>query len=186
MKKRLRQKRWPEHSLFLFEKDIFLAFFLIRKLIEAKTKVSQDIADMKIELEKFFPTEKAPTIRNDHRFDELYDLNKSNKCKRAIYDMCGDIIHSYILAPCFDDKGNISEFYFNSFKHREKGLYAFKLSYLIEILEAFGNDYPSYQSFIFNPETEDYDIVSKSEPPETNDEWLSYIMKHTKPSSQNK
>jgi hypothetical protein len=183
MEKRLSQKRWPEHSLFLFEKDIFLAFFIIRKLIEAKTKLTQDIADTTVELEKFFPTGKNPTIKNDHKFDELYDLNKSNKCKRVIYDICGDIIHSYIFAPCFDDKNKICGFLFNSFKYRQKGLYAFDLQRLIEILKVFGNDYPNYQHFKFNSKTDDYDVVSKSEPPEDQDEWVSSILKQTQPFS---
>jgi len=175
MEKRLEQKRWSDHSLFLFEKDIFLAFFIIRKLIEAKTKLTQEVTNTKVELEKFFPTGKEPTIKNDHKFHELYDLNKSNKCKRDIYDICGDIIHSYIFAPCFDDKGRICEFYFNSFKHRTKGLFAFKLLQLIEIFKKFGNDHPSSLSYIRNSDTGDYDVITGHALPNFNNNDLEAI-----------
>lgn len=41
LKKRLSQKRWTIKSSFLFEKEIFVSLYIVRKLIEAE-KISTD------------------------------------------------------------------------------------------------------------------------------------------------
>lgn len=159
MRKRLSQKRWSDHSLFLLEKDIFLGFFIIRKLIEAKTKVSDVNAEMLLDLNYYSPTGKKPTLRNHYDFNELYNLEKATQCKKKIRDVCGDLIHSYILQFLLPASVNdTSDFliYFNSFKTREKGLYSFKLIDFVEALEVFGNDYLSCGAWVFDQDTNDY------------------------------
>lgn len=45
--KRTIQKRWPERSLASLEKDVFVSFYAIRKLIESK-KISDGLLSLKI------------------------------------------------------------------------------------------------------------------------------------------
>jgi hypothetical protein len=163
MDKRLMQKRWTEHSLFLLEKDTFSSFFIIRKLIEAQTKLTIETSEMMIDLKKYLPTGMKPTIKNNHKIDRLYALETSHKCKRKISDICGDIIHSYILEFIFKDVGSVSNLdliYFNSFNHRDRGLYSLAVTEFIKILRTIGNDYPASMGFIYNERKEDYDIFT--------------------------
>lgn len=170
--KRLVQKRWSEHSTFLLEKDVFFSFFTIRKLIEAKTKLSEETSEMKIDLKRFEPTGMKPNIRNHYDCEKLYNLEKYTKCKRDIYKVCSDVIHSYIIMfelPSSSLKGKTEvhsdeiTLFFNSFNSREKGLYALLLTDHIKVLRVFGSDYPALSRFMYNEDIEDYEIFTSKE-----------------------
>ncbi len=76
-KKCLSQKRWTKESSFLFEKEIFVSLYIVRKLIEAE-KISDGNKNLKISC-YITPS----NGKNVHRFniasvDRLYDFTKTN------------------------------------------------------------------------------------------------------------
>lgn len=79
MEKRLLQKQWHEPALVCFEKDIFWAFYIIRKLFEKKTVLTNNVRKLEIPL-RTYPYKKSKKINiiNLNRIDELYDLDKSS------------------------------------------------------------------------------------------------------------
>lgn len=160
MKKRLTQKRWTDHSLFLFEKDIFIAFYIIRKMIEAKTKISTKTTSMKVNLVQYMPTGKSPSVINDSSIDDLYAMNKPHKVTKDLTFLCNQIIHSYIFCPCIDIQPQNLYVLFNSFYERTKGLYHLSVADLILVLQRVSSDNPAFVKMKYNPEERDYEVWS--------------------------
>lgn len=80
-----------EDQLAQIERDIFIGFYSVRRLTETPMKVTDQTRAMLLAVSKFANL-KPVTWRNNHRLDELYDLNKSNQGKRDIPFVCGRII----------------------------------------------------------------------------------------------
>lgn len=160
MRKRLSQKRWTELSLCAFEKDVFFAFYVIRKLIEVRTKISDKAANMQVTLRKYAPTKIHPTILNHHRFWNFYDLEQEHSITKSLVFICNQIIHSYMFHIHIDENEMLNSlgFYFNSYEERTKALYRLDIEKLISLLQLVATDYPSNLEFTYNHETKDYDI----------------------------
>ena len=143
LSKRIHQKRWTERSYFLFEKDIFFAFYSIRKLIECQ-KLSDYIVEKKIPLECFKNTELPVTLSTiiSSRFDidEHYDLQNPSSELINIKKLCDQFIHSYIFIPCFGDFGKLDGIIFCSDYTRKNKVYKLAIDDLIEILSIVGSD----------------------------------------------
>jgi len=158
MEKRLIQKRWTDHSWFLFEKDVFVSFYIIRKLIEAKSKISTKTANMKVKLLKYKPMGTTPTIMNHFKIDDLYYMDKPYRTAEPISFLCNQIIHSYIFFPYINKNKRSLAVLFNSFYERSKALYHLSVTDLIYILRKISEDYPSTISYRYNPDNLDYEV----------------------------
>ena len=105
MHKRSTQKRWPDSAIFLLEKDTFIAFFIIRKLIESGTKISTVLSSKQIPLTKYVPTGKIPTRLNNHKLEMLYDLRTQNEITKDIGFICDQMVHSYRTSKSRNTRG---------------------------------------------------------------------------------
>tara|TARA_R110002124_G_scaffold211274_3_gene377588 strand:- start:1588 stop:2124 length:537 start_codon:yes stop_codon:yes gene_type:complete len=157
MRKRLKQKRWSERSYFPFEKDVFWAFYIIRKLIETRAKISNRTAQMEVDLIAYPLGVSKPNHFNRFEYWDLYDLSKPQTIVKKLPFICNQAIHSYVFCPDWD-KGGEMGVVLNSFNERDKFLYRIDLSQLIVILETVAKDYPSSGWTQFNVETHDYDF----------------------------
>lgn len=159
LQKRRSQRRWPERSLAKLEKEVFIEFYSIRKLLEAK-KLSEGLTKAQIPIEAFRYTGTAQiTIYNWNRkvFD-AYDFKKALKEKVTVKFLCDQVIHSYIYKEVFDDKGEIFGFLLSSDWERSKKLYHLPIAKLIKLFANVGRDYPIHHKATFNPQKGDYII----------------------------
>ena len=156
IEKRLTQKRWTDHSSFLFEKDVFVACFIVRKLIEAGAKLSTSTSEMSISLDKHMPTGVKPDMRNYFEWWTLYNMDASHKVEIKLADICSAIIHSYVWAPFFEEDRKLSGFAFTSFREKSKGLYIYPLQDFVSLLRKIGDDYPNAISRTYSEEKGDY------------------------------
>lgn len=155
-------KRRRERSLLLLERDLFIAFFYIRKLIEAKTKLTQEFLNRKIKLTKFgIKPEQQPTIMNDYKFGEIYDLSKGQQVTKDLSFLCNQFTHSYILYPDFTNDVDISSIFINSFFEREKALYQVSIDDVISVIKSCSNSYPSQAVMTYNQSKKDFEVISK-------------------------
>jgi hypothetical protein len=159
--KRIHQKRWTERSFFLFEKEIFFAFYSIRKLIEAK-KLSDHVVEAKILIQSFKSTGLTVTRLNRDRVDELYDLQNSSSESIKLQTVCNQFIHSYIFVPCFGEFNELDGIIFCSDHTRKNKVYKLAITDLIEIFKMVGSDYPTSTQFVFDEKFGDYHVVNLS------------------------
>lgn len=84
-----------EQKQYIFEKDVVLSFFIIRKLIEYH-KFSSWVTNYKLEVFQS-PCVKKVTQLNYHNIDKLYDFDKETVAKKMWILLA---INSYIARLC--------------------------------------------------------------------------------------
>lgn len=137
---RLIQTRWGEKNLYTLEKEIFLGFYSIRKLIESK-KISDDISRKKHSIHEF-PYCGNPASLATHFKDSEYDLSKSKITEISVSKLCNQFIHSHHFLPFLPNGKNLIGFFFCSDHKRTTGLYLITIFDMVEIYRAAGNNYP--------------------------------------------
>lgn len=155
LSKRLVQKRWSNRSDYCFEKEIFISFYIIRKLIEAN-KLSSDIINLKIDCITYPSSNKTVTFTNKHRTDELFLFDKMKDHKVEIIQLCNLVIHSYIFNPVLDDNKVLCGFFISSDKTRNRLLYFLELGNIIKVLQKTGNDYPNIMFSKYDENKKDF------------------------------
>jgi len=166
--KRTKSKRWwTESQHGSFEKEVMIGFYIIRKLIEAKTKLSNSLVASKLDGRKYHNISKRVTWRNNHRFHECYDFENPKSCKFDLVFLCNQFVHSYIFSPTFDcEDENINRsltlgaIHFFSDDKRNNWLFEVRIEVIIRIFKDIGNDYPSSSRQYYDPRKEDWIIVN--------------------------
>jgi hypothetical protein len=161
LSKRIHQKRWTERSFFLFEREIFFAFYSVRKLIEAK-KLSDYVVEAKISLQAFKSMGLPVTRFNRDGINELYDLQNPSSESIKLKDICNQFIHSYIFVPCFGESNELDGIIFCSDHTRKHRVFKLAIADLIEALKMVDSDYPSSGHYVFDEKLGDYQVVNLS------------------------
>jgi len=155
LERRYNQKRWPERSFFLFEKEVFLGFFSVRKLMESN-KISEKVKDKEVELAVYPAGEKPVTLLNQHKFPELYDLYAGKTERLTYYDISNQFIHSSIFAPFTPFGKSLVGAYIASDRAKKKKLYYITLVKIIEIFRNVGADDPTQLVATFDAKKQEY------------------------------
>ena len=102
--------RLRRDTITLLEHDILVAFFEVRKLIDARTKIPKSIADKNI------PALVYPSIRafgNWQRFDihDHFDLSKPSSQTLTLQKLTNQFIHSLVFSFAFDESKRLRGVY---------------------------------------------------------------------------
>lgn len=159
LERRYNQKRWTERSFFLLEKELFLGFFCLRKLMESN-KVSTELQEKKIELAVYPAGEKNITLLNQHKFPELYNLYKGDRELISYWDVCNQFIHSSIFAPFTPSGKSLVGVYIASDRVKKNKLYYITLVKIIEMFRSVGNNYPARLNMQYDDKKKEYVVTS--------------------------
>jgi hypothetical protein len=143
-----------EEDLVKVEKDVFIGFYSIRKLMDTMT-ISDSTKNLKLVL-AWHPNVKKVHEWNSHHLDELYNFRVTNQETRSIRFICNQIIHSFVFAPVENDRGNLEGIVFSSDKDRNNKLYFMDTKQLVEIFRLIGNDYPAHLMRERDPNTGEF------------------------------
>lgn len=138
---RLAQTRWGEKNFYTLEKEIFLGFYSIRKLIESK-KVSNSLKEKSYELNEF-AYQGCPKSITTYFKEGEYDLSKAKRTRITINQLCNQFIHSHHFLPFLPNGKNLIGFFFCSDHKRASGIYLITLFDVVDIYRTIGNNYPS-------------------------------------------
>ena len=144
------------------EKDIFIGFYSIRKLIEAKTKLTDKASKKEITMH-WYPNIKKANCMNWHHIGILYDFSRVNQETRKIRFVSNLIIHSYVFTIYENENGGLAGIFFNSEKYKNEKLYELNIDDIIDIFNQVGRDYPTSSTNILDPETGEYIIYHDEE-----------------------
>ena len=142
-----------ERTFVRIEKEIFIGFYSIRKLLET-VKVTDDTKSMKYELE-WSPSVGKTNHLNWHNIERLYKLEQRNKENRDIGFICNLFMHSYVFMV--HGESRLEGVYVTSDNLKNKKLYFVSLDNILSIYRLVGRDYPSKSEFIMNPITGEYE-----------------------------
>lgn len=157
LRARSKQRKWPQRSLANVEKEVFFAFFAIRKLIEAK-KLSDKIANRAVRASSFASRGRPVTYMNWHRLDRLYDLASPRAVSLRLPFLCNQIIHSYAFSTEHAGGGGLSAILFCSDRKRNRSLYRLSLCRILRLLSDVGRDYAHSAVFNWDPAKKDYTV----------------------------
>ncbi len=161
MSRRINQRRWLELSAVNVEKDVFLAFYIIRKLVEAK-KLTTEAENLPVKLNVYPTLGRAVTRNNWRKIDELYNFSKQTTVRKGLQFICNQIIHSYVFFISIDDEtGGLAGVLFCSDHERNRHLYELSTKTMIDILERIGNNEISTIHSNYDDKSGDWKIYAK-------------------------
>ena len=133
LEKRYRQKRWSNLSRYKIEKDVFLSFYIIRKLIESKRLKPSVVASRHIVT--WYPIIIGATPSTDPKtFVSTYLLYHGWLEEWTPREISNQFIHSFIFSPFRIPRGDMLGIFFASDRESTTGLYYIKLITVIEII----------------------------------------------------
>lgn len=157
LKKRYNQQRWDVRSENKVEKEVFIGFFMVRKLIE-NDLVAQAIKDRNIELMEY---DKISDTYNDPlMFPRSYDLMNGNKVQLTYRKLANQFIHSYYLSPFVPLKKSLVGFYFASDWNHSERIYYLSLLEVIQVYNSVYQNKPLNFILIHNPDNT-YTVTKK-------------------------
>jgi hypothetical protein len=155
------QKRWSEPSFAKFEITAMMGFYAIRKLIEAN-KLTTKLTEAPIPMSLYPSKGKVVTRLNNHRVDELYDLDAPKTANLNLTKLCHQFIHSYIFVPVFDEKSRLSQIWIASDYQRSKALLAIEVKRTVRIFERVSKDEVHSMHAVFDESFGDYRVKNYS------------------------
>jgi hypothetical protein len=152
-------RRYSEKKACLLERSLMVAMFCIRTLIE-RHKISDDLATKSLIVEAFPKrTSKLTTRLNNHRIDELFDMERSTQRTLDLAFLCNQIIHSYIIFPLRTGQ-RFTHLLVCSDYERNRFLYLVTVELIVSLIREVGTNYPNSSEFRFDPKKKDYTVRS--------------------------
>ncbi|MDT9599189.1 hypothetical protein [Sphingosinicella rhizophila] len=135
------------------EREIFIGFYTVRKLLEATGKVSPETRDLQVSLKRYPKRNGQPLVDwyNRSEFWELYDLEDGRSEQRDLLYVAHQMVHSFIFVLSGHDDGHGA--FFTSDRDRKARLSFIATSEIARIFEIVGNDYPSGFNAWRDPDT---------------------------------
>ncbi len=124
----------------VIEKAVFYSAFIIRKLIECRVKVSDEVDAYKFTLKGFRPRKNVDVMHrwpDENTHDWNHEMTTYTKSGREV---CNWLIHSCIFFFGFDEDGKVDSFFVSSDLDRNKVLYRIDLKDWIAYMEFVGSD----------------------------------------------
>lgn len=141
-----------EETYVFLEKDIFISFYAIRKLLDT-LKVTNSLKIKKYSIFWHPYVGDKVTWRNNHKIDELYDLARINTEQRDLWFIASRLIHSFIFTVCLNENGGFDGVIFTSDTDKDKKLYILSATEIINIYREVGNNEVTKLSWTKDPET---------------------------------
>jgi hypothetical protein len=148
-------ERIQERTYVRLEKELFVSFYSVRKLIEAK-KVSDEVANREYNLEAH-PNYSPVNRLNWHDLDELYDLDNKSTVQKTTIFICNQFIHSYVF-DIYEENGKFGGVLISSDRERNKCLYRISKKTMVSLLRDVGKNYPRSVTYKYDIKQEEYDV----------------------------
>ena len=141
-------------DLVEIEKDIFISFYSIRKLMDT-IKIKDSTRELKVNL-GWSSNMKKVTMLNSHTINALYNLDDVRNETKNLRFLCNQFVHSYIFEVLIEDGVGLSCFYFTSDRDKNKKIFVITVKEVINILTLVGNDCPSEMKSTRDSKTGDF------------------------------
>jgi hypothetical protein len=143
LKRRYGKLRWSKRTLYEIEKEVFLAAYIIRKLIESG-KVDRAVTGLNYRIKQYPIKPGAVPSTSPKTFASTYDIYRGRDQALSVEKLCNQFVHSYIFSPLIISRshGVVFGLYFASDRESERGLYYITLVRVIEIILSAGRDQP--------------------------------------------
>jgi hypothetical protein len=135
---RTHQKRWPESSLAAVEQELFIAGYIVRKLLDAN-KLSDEVESITLHAMRSTRTGRIPDLMNWHHIDKFYDLACPVAVNVGLRCFCDQLIHSFIFVVDASSSG-LKGFHVASDRERSSGLLRFDIQEVVDVMQRVADD----------------------------------------------
>jgi hypothetical protein len=156
---RMQQRRWPDVSSARCEQTIMIAFYSIRKLIEAQ-KLSDSILSTGVPV-TIYPKKMRAKVHYYNRYDidRCFNLNRGESQTKSLAFVCNQVVHSYVFCLLTNEAGNLEAITVCSDRDRKNSLIRVDANVIAELLERVGSCYPHRSRVVYDPSRGDYKIT---------------------------
>lgn len=165
VRRSMMQKRWSGPSFAKSEISIMTGFYAIRKLIEAN-KLTCELIESPISAFCYQATGKQVTYLNNHKLDQLYNLEARQQVSISLAYLCNQFIHSYIFMPLLSEENHLSEILVASDRQRMESVYSVEAERISNVFESVSKDEVLSMHTQFNAKKGDYLIKNYAHPHE--------------------
>ena len=133
-----------ERQFAQFERDVFIGFYSVRKLLEAFGKVSESSRKMRLPIHWHPKRPEAPEAdwRNRNDLLELYDVEVCHAEQRDVLYVAHRMVHSFIFIPARQEGSDVDGIYFTSDNDKDRRISFIQTERIAATFETFGKDYP--------------------------------------------
>jgi hypothetical protein len=150
-------RRFSERRANQLERELILAFFCVRTLMERRC-LSNELLAQQITVDAHPKRTQEPTTwLNNHKIDELFDLATAETRQIDLAFLCNQVIHSTVFLPV-QDGHRFSHVLVCSDYERNRSLFLIELNVTVGLLMAVSKDWHNATSCVFNPKKQDYDV----------------------------
>ena len=149
--------RSSERAYCVVERDIMIGFFMLRRLIELR-KVSNLTQNARLSVFYYKSTGKHVHKMNNHRIEELYQMQHEVSVQTTPGDIANQFIHAYTSFIVRDESRNWSDILIVSDFDRNERIWRIPISEIERIFRIAAKDHPHTAELVFNPKKGDYDI----------------------------
>ena len=151
-----------ERAYTVLEKSIFYSAFIVRKLLDCKSKLSDDADKYSLNVQELAPL-KTINFFNSHRIDQNYNWEKTRNATISGRDICNYLIHSYIFQFIYCDNPRlITSFIVASDRIKDRFLYMVQFEEWLKYLNFIALDDIVECKMIYDNKLKDYRFVKKS------------------------
>ena len=154
----------PEATYTVLEKAVFYSAFIIRKLLDCKTKLSDEADSYALHVEKHVPLKEVNSMHNWLR-DDSHDWDTPHKWTLQGRDVCNFLIHSCIFEFVFNEAQTVAGFMVASDKDRNKALYHVPIKDWLAYMEFIASDSIVVLDSHYDPDVHDFVYTKKTRGP---------------------
>ena len=151
-----------DKASMVLEKAVFYSAFIIRKLIDCKTKVSDRVDNHSFRVQKYSTT--GMNIHMLRRMINEYSHDWSSETSITINGrkLCNYLKHSYVFAFGCAESGKVEGFFVSAEYDRNKCLYYVDLGGWSKYMDIVGHDSIVEMSLHFDEKEKDYVAKTKN------------------------
>ncbi len=98
VERRAGQARWTERTGFLVERDVMIASFAMRKLLDSPGKISDEARAEGVQVLSHPLVGKPPDIWDRHEFWDRFDLGEGTQETISVRELCNRVLHSLVFS----------------------------------------------------------------------------------------
>lgn len=153
-----------ESTYTILEKAIFYSAFIIRKLLDCKTKLSDKATRYALHVGKFVPV-KEVNLLHHWPHEKSHDWNHPKKWTIQGRSVCNFLMHSCIFEFLFNEEKTVTGFLVASDKDRNQALYHVLIKEWLDYMEFIARDEVVGLTFRYDKDTHDYVCTKKTRGP---------------------
>ncbi len=139
LERRQHQRRWNEISFSRTEQSVMIAFYGIRKILEAR-KASPKVLAASVRIMEYPRRPNCGAEVIGPILQAYFDLDHPKKRDRDLFFICHQVVHSYIFSIAVGYSSGFEGIYFASDRLRNKCLFFIAAQTLIKVFRMVGID----------------------------------------------